>query len=330
MGNITLVPVWIIQDVLVLIIATLMVFYIIDNEERPKIVLMQFVCFVFFYASVFENVAVFMGSIGKEGFYSYGKSILMIFNVPITVPIIEFLIVYSTLRVLKTINIPSWTKPFIAGLSAMIFDFSLDPVAVKQIFQTSEGIIGRWSYYPIPGEPLIYGEPVMNFTGWIYIAGYWTAFILIGEWWHKKKGYSKLIGYIYPVLASILSLVCLVSPISNFFNFMGPFFNRTSNMQWVMLVSLTAISVVILALAFFKCWNRKVISSLNFKKDFPIMFTFLGFPLANTLFCIFGGYMEILWLVVLAQVLLLLGWSGIYILSKKAIQNEIKGSQQVK
>ncbi|WP_242842216.1 hypothetical protein [Lacrimispora aerotolerans] len=97
-----------------------------------------------------------------------------------------------------------------------------------------------------------------------------------------------------------------------------------------MLVSLTAISVVILALAFFKCWDRKVISSLNFKKDFPIMFTFLGFPLANTLFCIFGGYMEILWLVVLAQVLLLLGWSGIYILSKKAIQNEIKGSQQVK
>lgn len=40
MGNITLVPVWIIQDVLVLIIATLMIFYIIDNEERPKIVLM--------------------------------------------------------------------------------------------------------------------------------------------------------------------------------------------------------------------------------------------------------------------------------------------------
>ena len=46
MGNITLVPVWIIQDVLVLIIATLMIFYIIDNEKRPKIVLMQFVCFV--------------------------------------------------------------------------------------------------------------------------------------------------------------------------------------------------------------------------------------------------------------------------------------------
>lgn len=175
---------------------------------------------------------------------------------------------------------------------------------------------------PAPWRTVIYGEPVMNFTGWIYIAGYWTAFIIIGEWWHKKSGYSNLIGYIYPFLAAILSLACLLSPISNFFNYMGPFFNRTSDMQWVMLVSLSVISVGILALAFVKFWDRRVVSSLNYKKDFPIMFTFLGFPLANTLFCVIGGYMEILWLVVLAQVLLLLGWSGIYILSKKLLHKE--------
>ncbi|AJH00133.1 hypothetical protein LF65_03576 [Clostridium beijerinckii] len=319
MGNITIVPVWIIQDILVLIIAALMVFYIIKNEERPKIVLMQFICFVFFYASAFENVAATMGVMGKEGFYSYGHSILMIFNIPITVPIIEFLIVYSTLRVLKMINIPSWSKPFIVGLMAMIFDFSMDPVAIKQIFHTAEGVIGRWSFIPLPGEPLIYGEPVMNFTGWIYIGGYWTVFILIGEWWHKKKNYSNIIGYIYPFLAAILSLACLVSPLSNFFNYMGPFFSRASNMQWVMLISLSVISAGVLVLAFVKFWDRKVISSMDYKKDFPIMFTFLGFPLVNTIFCIIGGYMQILWLVVLAQVLLLLCWSGIHILSKKVI-----------
>jgi hypothetical protein len=179
--------------------------------------------------------------------------------------------------------------------------------------------IYRWSFIPLPGEPLIYGEPVMNFTGWIYIGGYWTVFILLGEWWHKKKNYSNLIGYIYPFLAAILSLACLVSPISNFFNYMGPFFSRASNMQWVMLISLSVISVGVLVLAFVKFWDRKVISSMDYKKDFPIMFTFLGFPLVNTIFCIIGGYMQILWLVVLAQVLLLLCWIGIHILSKKVI-----------
>jgi len=57
------------------------------------------------------------------------------------------------------------------------------------------------------------------------------------------------------------------------------------------------------------------------------MFTFLGFPLANTLFCIIGGYMEVLWLVVLAQVLLLSGWSAIYILSNKSFK--MKASKQI-
>ncbi|HEX2925779.1 MAG TPA: carotenoid biosynthesis protein, partial [Ruminiclostridium sp.] len=153
--------------------------------------------------------------------------------------------------------------------------------------------------------------------------------ILIGEWWHKKKNYSNLIGYIYPFLTAILSLACLVSPISNFFNYMGPFFARTSNMQWVTLISLSVISVGILVLAFVKFWDRKVISSMDYKKDFPIMFTFLGFPLVNTLFCIIGGYMKILWLVVLAQVLLLLCWGGIHILSKKVIPQGMKCPQQV-
>jgi hypothetical protein len=103
---------------------------------------------------------------------------------------------------------------------------------------------------------------------------------------------------------------------------MGPLFARTSNMQWVMLISLSVISVGILVLAFVKFWDGRFVSSLNYKKDFPIMFTFLGFPLINTLFCIIGGYTEILWLVVLAQVLLLLGWSGIYSLSKKLSPKE--------
>jgi hypothetical protein len=105
---------------------------------------------------------------------------------------------------------------------------------------------------------------------------------------------------------------------------MGPFFPRTSNMQWVMLIALSVITVGVLVLALVKFWDRRFVSTLNYKKDFPIMFTFLGFPLANTLFCVIGGYMEVLWLVILAELLLLLGWCGIYILNKKFfLKNEV-------
>lgn len=48
MGDITVVPVWIIQDISVLIAAVLMVFYILDKETHPKTVLLQFLGFVFF------------------------------------------------------------------------------------------------------------------------------------------------------------------------------------------------------------------------------------------------------------------------------------------
>lgn len=48
MGSITVVPVWVIQDILVLIAAVLMVFYILDKETHPKTVLLQFIGFVFF------------------------------------------------------------------------------------------------------------------------------------------------------------------------------------------------------------------------------------------------------------------------------------------
>lgn len=48
------------------------------------------------------------------------------------------------------------------------------------------------------------------------------------------------------------------------------------------------------------------------------MFTFLGFPLVNTIFCLIGGYTEVLWLVVLAQIVLMLAWIGISRMGKKA------------
>ncbi|MFD1904070.1 hypothetical protein ACFSQ7_08360 [Paenibacillus rhizoplanae] len=72
MGELTVVPVWIIQDIIVLIAAVLMVFYILDKETHPKTVLLQFIGFcVFLRRRFFEITASSLG----EGFYAYGRSI---------------------------------------------------------------------------------------------------------------------------------------------------------------------------------------------------------------------------------------------------------------
>lgn len=148
MGPFTIIPVWIIQDLLVLIVAVITVVYIVKREEHPASILLEFVCFIFLYAAVYENFATLVG------WYGYGRSLVMLGNVPITVPVFEYLV--------------------------------------------------------------IYGEPVYNFSGWMLLCGYAAAAILLGRWWFAKSGRKKIIGYLYPPLAMVVSLGILVSPLSRF------------------------------------------------------------------------------------------------------------------
>jgi len=96
-------------------------------------------CFSVLNAAVFENFATLMG------WYAYGRSLIMIGNVPITIPIIEYLVIYVTLRMLRHMSIPTWCKPFIVGFSEMLFDFTLDPVAVRMVYSTAEIPFRNWA-----------------------------------------------------------------------------------------------------------------------------------------------------------------------------------------
>jgi len=309
MGMFTAIPVWIIQDLLVFAAAAMTVSYIIKNEKHPIQVLMEFIFFIA-YAATYENFATVMGN---PGYYEYGRSILMIFNVPLSIPVFEFLVVYASLKVLERMRIPTWCKPFVVGFFAILADFSLDPVSVKQIFQTNEGLVGRWVWFPLPGEVQIYGEPVMNFTGWLFITGYAVAFILLGRWWFKKSGYKKSVGYAYPILAMVVSLLCVVSPLSQFLSYMWPFFPRGGNAEWVMLIAALVIPILLLIVF----WRGRMKAPLQIKGNFIVLFTLLGFPIINIIFCIVGGYWQILWLMLLSAVVTWLWISFIYVMGKR-------------
>jgi hypothetical protein len=319
MGIFTAVPVWIIQDVIVYIIAVMTMFYIIKKEEHPIQVLMEYIFFIL-YAATYENFATVMGN---PGYYAYGKSVLMIFNVPLSVPVFEFLILYAGLKILEVMKISTWCKPFIVGLFAVLADFSLDPVAVKQIFQTKEGLIGRWTWFPLPGEVQIYGEPVMNFTGWFFITGYAVAFLLLGRWWFKKSGYKKVVGYVYPILAMMASLVCVVSPLSMFITYMWPFFKRGGFSEWITLIAVLVIPILLLAIF----WRGRMKESLHIKGNFPVLFILLGFPIVNLIFCIAGGFWQILWLVLSAGVLSWLFVAAIYAMGRRQSSPVLSGEQ---
>lgn len=290
MGIFTFVPVWVIQDIIVIILAVITVQFIIRKEEHPGPVILEFVCFVFLNAAVFENFATLMG------WYGYGRSVLMLFNVPLSVPILEYLVVYSSLRILNSMQIRTWCKPIIVGVFGMLADLSLDPLAVRQIFETKERTIGRWTWFFEPGAVNIFSIPVYNFSGWVLLCGYAAAFILLGRWWYRKSDFKFAVGYLYPVLGMLAALGILVTPLSNFLLWLQPFMQKGSVSEWIMMVFYLCMAAALLAVF----WRGRMLRKLSFKDDLPIFLVFTASHISNIFFALIGGFYEILWLQILA------------------------------
>jgi hypothetical protein len=307
MTTFTFIPSWVIQDLVVYVAAAMVIFYIIRREERPIPRLMELSSFTLLYASVFENAATL------NHLYGYGRSLIMIFNVPLSIPLFEAILTYAALRLLSAMRTPTWVKPFAVGFVGIVADFSLDPVAVKQIHQTLEGTIGRWTWYTSAGDVMIYNEPVSNFTGWAPLTAYAAAFFLLGRWWHRRSGYSTVVGYVYPILASIAALLCILSPITSFLIYLTPFFAPGGVNEWVMLAVLLVVPVALLALF----WRGRMTARLSLTQDFPVFFVIGGFPLVNLLFCLAGGFTQILWLVALSCCVMWAALAVVYVAGRR-------------
>jgi hypothetical protein len=278
--------VWVVQDLVVLLAATVTVVFVIRREERPAHIVLELFCFILFYAGAYENLGTILP------LYHYGRSLIMIANVPITVPIVEYLVVYAALRVLGRMRIPTWCKPIIVGFFGMLQDFTLDPLAVRQVFETAGGTIGRWTWVMGAGDANIAGIPVFNFPGWMLILGWGSACLLLGRWWFARSGRSPLVGWVYPVLSMLGALLLLVSPLSQFLLWLAPFFRKGSPVEWVLLAVHLVVPLALLPLA----WRGRMNGRLTVRGDLPVFLVPALFHVSDFACTLVGGYTEILWL----------------------------------
>jgi hypothetical protein len=278
-----LVPSWIVQDLVIMLLGVATVIYIIKKEERPIPILLEIVCFIFLYAGVYENMATVIG------WYGFGKSIVMIFNVPITVPLIEILFVYAGIRFGQAIKIPTWTIPILVGMFGVMADLTLDPLALSQVAETAEGTTGRWSWYIGANDVNFFGAPVYNFAGWLLLCGYSSVFILLGRHWYKKSRYKPIVGFLYPPLVLLAGLMVMVSPLSAFILWLGPFFAKGGWTEYIMFV-LGFVSLIII-IAF---WRGRMRRQLVVKADYIILIIFGIFYFSNIVFMIIGNQWQIL------------------------------------
>jgi hypothetical protein len=291
----TLIPVpWLLADVLTILISLVVIVFIVQKSKYPVPVLLEGFAFVFLYASIFENFAV------VNGWYIYGRSLLMIGDVPLSVPLIEMDVLLMGIWLLEKMDIAAWCKPFIVGLLGMLLDFTLDPVAVNQIFTVNGITSGHWTWLIQPHMVNIYGIPVYNFPGWMLIMLYSTTFVLLGRAWFKRSGFKPVVGYVYPFLAMILALIAMVSPISQFLLWLAPFGTKGSNAEWIMLAFHLIFPIILLAVF----WRGRMKAPVTLKDDYGVFAVFVLFPLSNILLAISAGYTEVLWLVLLSSILL--------------------------
>ncbi len=282
---------WFLADLVTLLASLAVVLYLVRTSSHPVAALLESFSFVFLYASVFENFAV------GQGWYVYGRSLLMIGEVPLSVPLVEMDVLMIGLRLVEKLEMPAWSKPLVIGLLGMLQDFSLDPVAVRQLFTVGGVRSGRWTWLLPAGAVNIYGIPVYNFPGWMLIMAYAASFLLLGRWWFRRSGFRPIVGCLYPFAALLLALLAMVSPLSQFLLWLAPFFTKGSSGEWIMLaVHLLVPSVLLAAL-----WRGKMREPILLPGDLVILAVPAALHLADILFVVAGGYERVLWLVVLAS-----------------------------
>ncbi|MBA4385958.1 MAG: hypothetical protein C0410_14560 [Anaerolinea sp.] len=282
---------WLVQDVVALLLGVLVLAFIIRREKHPWVVILEAFAFVFLYASIYENAAIVMG------LYSYGRSLVMIGFVPASVPLIEVCVLIAGFWLLENTKVPNWAKPPIIGLFGMLQDFSLDPLAVRQVHTVGELTSGRWNWLIGSTDVNILKIPVFNFPGWMLIMFYGSICLLIGRWWFKKSGHKTIVGIVYPFITMIVALLLMISPISSFLLWLGPIFQKGQSIEWVML----AFHLVVPTLLLIFLWRGKNIRPFTIN-DLPIFLLPTALHVMDIIFTIAGGFTEILWIVILASV----------------------------
>lgn len=250
---------WLVSDLVINALALWGLLFLVSRAERPVPLLLEVAALTLLYAAVFENAAVARGN------YIYGRSLFMFGDVPAAVPFEEIMILVMGLAMLGKAGMPVWTRPVITGLFGILQDFSLDPIATRQVFTVNGLTSGRWTWLPDGGPVNILHIPVYNFSGWQMIMTYGGLSLLVGRAWYRRSGYAGRIGLVYPFIAALAAVVLIHTPLSMFALWLWPFFNQGYDSEWAMLGLWVALSLVLIA----GWWPRRRGQGLDWAVDWP-------------------------------------------------------------
>ena len=258
---------WVINDIFAIILFFMCLFHALRQKNYQNKVF-ELIMFVF-GAGIFEHVGVFITHT-----YSYDPHrIMMAGAIPLATLLIEAAIVYSSTILFEYLNMKSWMSIWVVGFLCVFQDFSIDPVYVHDRYMFNGVLSGQWNW-AFKYHNSFFGIPYQNFTGWVYMTGFYVALLYLGYWLAKK--YSKRwLQTATPFLAGLL----LIIPLLVFGMFL---IDGNSKL----IPELTKLVIACLIGIFLMIINWKKMKPINIKQD-KIIFTI---PLLLQLYNLIVGF----------------------------------------
>ena len=112
--------------------------------------------FAFLYGFLLEELDIYFFRT-----YHYGPGFLLqLGNAPLAIAILWSLILISSMAISDRLGVPSFAKPFLDGLLALLIDIGVDAIAIR---------IGYWKW-AIPITEGWFGVPAGNLYSWMWVA----------------------------------------------------------------------------------------------------------------------------------------------------------------
>jgi putative membrane protein len=140
-----------ITDFCLFVVNLIVLYLVLKINSRGPFLIVFFSCFVFTYLS--EVAGVHTGKV--FGIYHYGSTMkLQALEVPLIIPFNWVMLVLGMTSIIQSIRLPSWLVPFLAAGGLVIFDFTMEPVAME---------LDYWDWQ----DHII---PFQNYFAWFIIA----------------------------------------------------------------------------------------------------------------------------------------------------------------
>src|SRR5579872_297799 len=132
--------------------------------------------------------------------YQYGRFLIMLGPVPLSVAVGWGIILYSAMAFADSLAFPSWAAPALVGLLGLNIDLTMDAVAIR---------LNMWHWLDYAGNQEWFGVPYAIFYSWFIVLCSCSALLWLVRPLTVRPGWRGPLAALGALLGSVVILILL-------------------------------------------------------------------------------------------------------------------------